>query len=566
VARILRHPAFPFLLLALSLIPIALPYLQPGYQSAHDRETPFMRVWAIKEALAAWQLPPRWFPAADGGYGSPYPSFYGMLFYDAAAGLSFLGAPIGVAVELTAFLTQAASALGMYLLVRRLWGKSSGLLAAVFYTYAPFHLVDAFVRGAYSELASFVWFPYILLTLHLWLSRGHTRWIILGALSIAALVVTHNLTSMMFVPAAVVFPLLVLPALNLSKQELRHRLAGLAGVWALAGLLSAYFWLPILLERPYVHMDYFLGFDYHAAFVTLDTLVALPRGYALTREAGFLHLTTAVLALLLLGAFRARTRYALTLAGAFVAALVFLFMTTRASQPVWTALPSLAFVQFPWRFLAPAVFFLSICTGALAHFTPGASLRAAVVLGLSVGVMFAHRDLVQIPTRVEVAPLSAQVVCREMWGLQDYRPRWSQTLFWRNPNPPGPAGDPRVLPPCTGEVRPDHPESIRLLNISRAGTSWTIDYEATAASEVEVPQFYYPGWLAQLDGAPVPVQATEIRGLIQVQAPEGRHSLRLDFSETRVRATSDGLTLLGWLGLGAVAAASRRKGAHPWPI
>jgi uncharacterized membrane protein len=235
VARILRHPAFPLLLLALSLIPIALPYVQPGYQLAHDRETPFMRVWAIKEALAAGQLPPRWFPAADGGYGSPYPSFYGMLFYDAAAALSVLGAPIGAAVELTAFLTVAVSALGMYLLVSRLWGKSSGLLAGVFYAYAPFHLVDAFVRGAYSELTSFVWFPYILLTLHLWLSQGRRRWIVLGALSIAALVVTHNLTSMMFVPAALIFPLFVLPAVNLSKEERRRRLAGLAGIWGLAG-------------------------------------------------------------------------------------------------------------------------------------------------------------------------------------------------------------------------------------------------------------------------------------------------------------------------------------------
>jgi hypothetical protein len=236
---------------------------------------------------------------------------------------------------------------------------------------------------------------------------------------------------------------------------------------------------------------------------------------------------------------------------------VYLFMTTRASEPAWTALPFLAFIQFPWRFLAPAVFFLSICVGALPHFIPGVRLRGAVVLGLSVAVMFLHRDMIQIPNRVALAPLSAQVVCREVWGLQDYRPRWSETLFWRNPNLPGAADDPRVLLPCTGDLRPDHPEAIRFLSISRAGTSWMIDYEATAATQVEVPQFYYPGWRAWLDGAPVSLRPTEIRGLIQVSVREGRHSLRLAFAETPVRTTSDWLTLLGWLGLGAVATATR---------
>jgi uncharacterized membrane protein len=165
------HPAvakavsliFGLLVFAALLIPLARPYAQAGYQLGDDRAVPYLRVEALENALRSGQIPPRWFPEFDGGYGSPYPSFYGMLFYYAAAFLNTCCAPLGPGVELTAFLTIALSGLGMFLLARSLWGDASGLLSAGLYIFAPYHLVDAFVRGAYSELAAFVWFPLILL-------------------------------------------------------------------------------------------------------------------------------------------------------------------------------------------------------------------------------------------------------------------------------------------------------------------------------------------------------------------------------------------------------------------
>src|SRR4030065_1410888 len=75
------------LILSVMLAPIGRAYLAQGYQFAHDRAVPYMRVIAIEDAFKEGQFPPHWFSEFDGGYGSPYPSFYGMSFYYVAAPL-----------------------------------------------------------------------------------------------------------------------------------------------------------------------------------------------------------------------------------------------------------------------------------------------------------------------------------------------------------------------------------------------------------------------------------------------------------------------------------------------
>lgn len=55
------------------------------------------------------------------------------------------------------------------------------------YLYSPYHLVDAFVRGAYSELMTFLWFPLIALSLVKWVTTLDVRFIVGGAFAMAAL-------------------------------------------------------------------------------------------------------------------------------------------------------------------------------------------------------------------------------------------------------------------------------------------------------------------------------------------------------------------------------------------
>jgi hypothetical protein len=516
--------AAALILLAALLVPIARPYLQAGYQLGHDRHVPFLRVLALEEALAAGQIPPRWFPDFDGGYGSPYPSFYAMLFYYVAAGFHILGLSLGASVELTAFLTMAASGLTMFLLVRHLWGPAAGLLSAGLYVYAPYHLVDAFVRGAYSELTSFIWFPLILLAMLKLADRWSFRWLVIGSLSIAALILTHNIMPMIFLPGLVAIGL----ALLYFGPQGRKRWAVLwswARLAVLGALLSAFFWMPIVFDRDLIQTDYFLRVTFHDEFAGLGELLGTTLTYGLTNEIGVPLLVAAVAGLTTsFQAMNTDRQRALLVSLATLAAL-WLFFVNHRSAWFWMNLPLLPFVQLPWRFLAPVTFVLAVLSGRLLGSKRSVTSRWAIAFLIPLVAIQVHEVLIELPNRMDAEQLNQSQQCADVWGTQDYRPRWSEAASWWSTVAPVPEDGSPVLEPCPSDLVDGHSSSIRLVSEHRGQSQWMLSVAAEAPGIVTLSQFYYPSWNVQMDGEPIESSPSPKTGLLQLAVPSGRYLL-----------------------------------------
>src|SRR3989338_2731644 len=141
---------FPiFIVLILSFFSIK-PLLMSGFFPIHD-DTQVARVYEMGKALSDGMFPVRW--VADLGYGYGYPifNFYAPAFYYISGFLTALGLNALLSTKLTAIFAILLSTVSMYLLTKEFWGRWGGILSAVLYTYAPFHAVDIYVRGAFAE-------------------------------------------------------------------------------------------------------------------------------------------------------------------------------------------------------------------------------------------------------------------------------------------------------------------------------------------------------------------------------------------------------------------------------
>ena len=148
-----------FLLPILGLILIAPSFwflFKPGYYNMHD-DMQMIRQLEMEKCLRDGQIPCRWTP--DLGYGYGYPLFnYYPPFHTLLAKFTAPLAHLLLHCQLTAITQFTLSARPCICFPRHFLDRRR-TLSAVFYTYAPYHAVNIYIRGAMNEAWALVFFP-----------------------------------------------------------------------------------------------------------------------------------------------------------------------------------------------------------------------------------------------------------------------------------------------------------------------------------------------------------------------------------------------------------------------
>ncbi len=589
-----------WLFLALfSAVLAAIPLLAtPGLVSTRGGgDSPFLliRTYEMAQGLRAGQLPVRWMGYAAYGLGYPFFSFYAALPYYVAAALHLWGFGVLWSIRLTQLIGFLAAAAGMYALARR-WLSSppAAALAAIAYTFAPFHLVNVYVRGdSLSEFYAFVWYPLILLSLHRLLERPSAGRVGTLALVYAALVVTHNLSAMIFSPFVLLYALLIIFGHSTQRQETQFAQGGFVPrspvtdrlrtslylpvpgqkartigltllALALGLLLSAWYWLPALGERDEVQLgEQTTGYFHYSNHFRSRDLVQPTAWFDYDPDAEptpfAMGLAQAALTLGGTAAFLwhwlRRRRVVAPGLLALLTLVIATLMITPLSRPLWDHLPLLPFVQFPWRFLSVQAFAGSLIIGYLATTLPRPRLVAALAgLVLAVAALTGLRPEALHITEADVTP--KRLALYEYFTANigttiraEYLPRhavprpYTSAALLTVPSKP---------PPLLLEGRLG---GVMLLEQRPHRERWQLDVTSGTARLV-FHTFYFPGWQAQVDGRPVEIESWPGLGYISLALEPGSHEVLLQFGDSSSRqkanlATAAGIVIL--LALGAVA-------------
>ena len=528
-------------------------------------DSPFLllRTHQLAANLRAGVFPVRWMPDAAYGLGYPFFSYYAALPYYLAAGFTLAGLDILSAIKLTQTLFFTAAALGMYGWARRvLHSRPGGWLAAAAYTLAPFHLVNVYVRGdSLSEFAAFAFYPLILWGLDHLAARPSLRRTLPPALAYTGLILTHNISALIFSPFILLYMAFHISRFTLHSSRFRPDkplfIASLFIVSLLIGvLLSAWYWvpaLPALGETGYVQLtaqttgyffygNHFRGGDLVQPKIVFDYAITLndPPPFAM----GLVQAALALAGVLVVIVGWARSRFAIRHSPFAILGLAFsTWLITPLSRPLWDHLPLLAMVQFPWRFLSVQALFTALFTGALV-----APLRrrgwaiAAALTGILAVVELAG-------LRLEYLPITAEEVTVERLQLyelftgnigstirHEYLPRWVVPRPYTGPAIFNPDALPQAIP-LNGELV--DVEETTHEPIHRA---WTVETGAGGA-EVAFPLYYWPGWRATVDGVPAEVKPAPDSGYLTLTIPAGRHVVVMWLGRTLLRAIAEGISL-----------------------
>lgn len=563
---------------ALLAVGLTLPALwvlaRPGFFASDDGQFHVYRIAALANAWQDGVLAPRIFPEFGFDYGQAVLNFYAPLSYAPGALLVTLGMSPAAATELTIALSFVLAALAAYGYGRFLAGDArpqvamaAGLLAAVVYTYAPYHLADAYVRGAIPEHAAFI-FPPLILWAFAAMFRG-SPWppLLWGALAWAGLVLTHNLTALMMAPVAAV-QLLLLAAWTRRWR----RLAGAAGALALAIGLSAVYWLPVVVESGSVGLALGASRGYAEHWLTAGTLLRrslvyfaappelLGRIYPLSWFALALAGLVAVLLMVRWRQGRLHPTWPLILFHLGVAAGAVL-MVAAVSAPLWDLFqPILGLLQYPWRFLVLEAVGLLGLAAALPVLLPRVrpALLVAVVSVLAIAVA-----LPGLAPAARAMPATAAQLVEQMWREDaeagqvgatwtgEFLPLTVAEQRWALGRPREGATDGAPIQPAP---------RITLTALRYAG--WTAEVDAQAPFQLRLHQFHLPGWNATVDGRQAPTYPSGELGLVTVDVPEGVHEVALSFGRTPARTAGAAISLVAlaiWIGLVWLRGRGRRS-------
>ncbi len=533
---------WPFLVgLILSSV-LLWPLIWAPYFTHHD-DVQIVRLFEMSRCFIDLQIPCRWVPDLGGLYGYPLFNYYGPLPYYFGEVIYLLTNSLLFSFKIMFAVPFLGSFVFMYLLASKFWGKWGGSLSATFYAFAPYHALDFYVRGAMGEMWSLMFFPAIFWAITRLEEKISINNLLLLAIFIAGLICAHNLSAMIFMP----FVLIWIGLLYLKRRKSKFLFLSLIS-FVLGILLSSFYLLPVLSEKNLVHLETTVEgyFSYTEHFKGLKKLFIerfwgygasvreIPGGEkdGLSYQIGWVHLLSWFIAIFGVGILWKKNRWvSLIILFSSFAILLLIFMVNPRSEFIWKMIDPLKYLQFPWRFLLPIIFFISFISGSFSlAFLKNKKYLWILLLILVVLLNFSYFQPEKFVQIKEKDLISGSYWKKEiMRSIFDYLPIYAK-------EPPADLAKNRYQI-LTGDTQ--------ILDF-KEGTNWiSFKTETKTHSIIRLSQYYFPNWKILVDGREIKIDyKNNSLGLMTFIIGKGKHTVYARLYDTPIRSVSNDITVI----------------------
>ena len=518
---------------------MAWPLFRKELIFAPDISHSFFKEIALFQAWSAHNFLARWTPDAVFGYGYPMLNFYAPLFSVWSVLWTFILRDFVLGFNAAMASSLFLSGLTMYYFAKKFWGPNGAFVSAIAYLYAPYHILDIYFRGACAESLSFVFFPLVLLFIYRVHHKKNHSNLLWGSLSVAGLCLSHNIMGFLGMFLAFSFSVF-LHFSDRQKTPLKLFRNFLVLGWGLA--LAAFFWLPAMAEKKFIHLDLIVSgtnaFQRHFpdfakiffSFFLMDEMGNM------RYQAGTAHILIAIIVLFLAKKNASRNpelwRHARFWAGVI---LVSFFFMIKLSSPFWEFSLLCRIMNFPWRFLTFVTFATSFLAGGIVFFCPKDRRKTTLITALAALVLL---NIVQCNpigfTKIAITNAREFLFSSRPGDSEENLPMWVSSVK----NLPMPS-------PNRLTLRAEHATILSYKAPSEIEHVYRLKSDSQDLAFFHT--FYFPGWKVYIDGKETLVSVVPRVGAMGFTVPAGEHDLIVRFEETPIRMLSNIISLVSAL-------------------
>ena len=539
----LRVPARVIAIAVFFLLSIAIvsPSFWLGSASGHDFEfhaaSWLDTAYQWKEGIAY----PRWTALTNHGFGEPRFIFYPPLSWilGAALCLVFRGmwGPLAFIV-----LVQTFGGWSAYSLLRRLTGERAALLGAACYVINPNALLLTYTRSDFAEQLACAIFPLLLLAAFRLadLLDPPSR----KSSTVAVFAILFAAVWLSNAPTGVIasYSLALLFAWTAITQR-SWRIAFRAVCGLLLGFgLTCFYLIPAAYEQRWVNIGQALACGLLPSQNFLFTYIADTEHTWFNWIASFcaiLLFTVCTVAALISRQFAAFGNFGQPLRKAWSALLVLAAAATllmlRFTSPLWTFLPELRFVQFPWRWMSIlALVGACFLASAFQKRRGWAWFALLLLLTIPLAIFLVNNtwwDPDEIPT------LQAAVTDETGFdGTDEYDPLGDDHL------------DLPAHAPAT-KILPAEPEETRVPEARVQIDKWTTEekslrVDSPAPARLALRVLNYPAWQVKVNGARIVPDRPDNYNQMIIPIAAGSSTIQVRFARTPDRTLGMHISIL----------------------
>ncbi|MEM7030446.1 MAG: 6-pyruvoyl-tetrahydropterin synthase-related protein [Chloroflexota bacterium] len=576
-ASLLAELRIPLLI----IIPIVLVLLPSGLPNTADGLVHFIRTAEMRHAWQDGVFLPRWSANLGYGYGIPLFIYAPPLPYFLGAFFHTLGVSLDTAIKLTWITGFAIASAGSYFLARHTLGVMPATVCAVAYVYAPMRLRELILQGNLGQFMAWAFLPVACWGVVRLFQTGQKRFMMAIAFGLMGSLLSHNAVALML---ALMLAVLTMVLFIGTRNLYRTVWVIIGGVLGLG--LSAWFWVPALLEGEFVQLFHITNSDFRDRFVPLSELIALSPPIDTGSLSPYFPLTLGAIQVwlaLLGGALSAISFIIYLLLGKrktpikkhnseqggpeqnapgvtlfFLCFTIFsAFMALQASEPIWDRLPFVALFEFPARWHGVTLVGLAWLCGLAVERIGRIHRRAEAIAGtIAMGVLMASALVNLYPQQLppnhyqsgprDVVRYEVEQGIVGTTSLGEFNPIWVTDGI----DPTGIAADYFAGRPINRIQTTSLPKGATVVTQSDSIEHYQFYLDVSVDTQLTLNLHYFPGWKAALSGDEVDLEPEVGSGLATLALPAGQHKLEVTFSDTPLRSTADLVSLASWLILG----------------